>query len=342
MRIRVGVVALLLLVAGCQAPAADPGTATGPSQDGQPPTGPADSETTPARNPWGAETVTVAVSNEASPWRNVTPPVADALDYWNRHAREYGRYRVGFELEPDAADPDVVVRYVGSIGACGSVGYEDGAGFAPRITADDPPEPPEYVCVRRGFDDGSTRHILKHEFGHVLGIDHDEPPRELMRADRQYRRIPNPEPVVRSAAFPRRNVTVAVDRSTVHARRDVVAQRQLDAAIAYYDRGDAETVDDDVSVTETDDEGRADVVVTFPRRSACDVDVGSCGTVVERPDGDRQLRVEITATHEDTFGWHAGYWLAYAVAAERHGDLPPTFRNASFASQRSQWWNAGS
>ena len=80
----------------------------------------------------------------------MTGSVADALEYWERHDAAYGRYQVDYALQPTAAHPDVVVKYVTDVAACGSPSRDGGVGFAPRISAAHPPEPPETVCVRAG------------------------------------------------------------------------------------------------------------------------------------------------------------------------------------------------
>lgn len=343
MCLRVALLAATLVFAGCAAPFGAGGPDTSPNGTADVDAGA--STTTPtatatnASNPWGKRTLTVGVVNTAGSWRDVTGHVADAIEYWERNDADYGRYEVEFDLRPNAADPDVVVRYVEDISVCGSPNYDSGAGFASRITADNPPDPPEYICVRTGFDEASTNHVVKHEFGHLLGIDHGDPPYDLMRANHEYNPIPRPNADVLAASRTRTNLSVYVDRSTVFARRDVVAQRQLESVFAYYERGASGTVKRDVTITEVDEREAADVAVTFPRQSPCDRNrPGSCVTLDARPDGEPQLRVAITTTHEDTFGWHAGFWLAVALGAGDHSDLPPPFLNASFDDRRREWW----
>lgn len=342
MRRRVAVVLALFVLAGCLGPLGTPGTDDTPARtERNPAKSSTDAAPQPA-NPWGKSTLTVGVIHSNGSWRNVTGSVADALGYWEQHDSRYGRYEVDFELQPNAADPDVVVRYVTDVSVCGSPTRDRGAGFAPRITAEHPPQPPEYVCVRTGFNEASTVHILEHEFGHLLGIEHGGAPEDLMRADYEYLQVPRPAPALSAAWAPRDHVSVFVDRSTIFARRDYVAGRQLERVFDYYESGAAETIGR-VTITETEDRAAADVVIRFPRQSPCDRPLaGSCSKLVERPDGRPQLDVSITTTHEDTFGWHAGFWLGFALGADRHEQLPAPFRNASFDDRSRQWWSEAS
>lgn len=331
---RAGVLAVVALVitAGCFTPVS-PGE-SGDSKDTSENTAPGDPN---ASNPWEKETLTVSVVHDAGPWRNISGLVADTLRYWENHDGEYGSYEVSYALEPNASDPDVVVRYVEDVSVCGPVSRAEVGGFAPRISTANPPDPPEYICVRAGYNEAATRHILNHEFGHLLGLGHDDQPRNVMEPRHDYRRIPRPSAAVLNATL-QPPLTVAVDRSTIYARRKQVANQQLASVLAYYERG-ADGSMNPVQVTEVADRAAADIVIDFPRQSPCAVETGSCGSLVHRPDGSPQLEVAITTTHEDTFGWQMGFWLAIAAGVDRHGDLPPPFRNATFTDRRSAWWD---
>lgn len=341
-RIRVIALVALLVFAGCVTPFGAPGDDEPRTSVERTPDQTSTATATPPANPWGKRTVTVAVVNSAGSWRNVTGSVADALEYWERHDSTYGRYQVDYDLQPSAAHPDIVVKYVTDVSVCGSPHRDGGVGFAPRISANNPPEPPESVCVRAGFSEASTDHVLKHEFGHVLGIDHGEPPVDLMSTEYDYLQVPRPTPALHAASIPRENLAVYVDRSTIFARRDYVARQQLDRVFEYFETGTPESLER-VNVTEVETREAADVIFRFPRQSPCERNrPGSCSELRNRSDGRPQLDVAITTTHEDTFGWHAGFWLSFALGADRHEKLPAPFRNASFDDRHRQWWSPNS
>jgi hypothetical protein len=340
MRRQVAVLALLLVVvaSGCLTPfgaeSSTPSAETPTGEDGGP-----GFETTPS-NPWGTETLTVGVEHSAGPWRNVTGLVAETLDYWERNVAEYGAYGVGFELRPNASNPDIVVNYAEDISVCGTTSMDGGVGFAPVISDASPPDPPESICVRQGFTDASTRHILKHEFGHLLGISHGEPPTDLMDVDYEYLSIPRPTPEVLSAGAVESPVSVYVDRSTIHARRDYVAQQQLNHTIRYYERNANLVSDDPLDITLVESPGEADLVFSFPQSHPCEEKrAGSCAVVETQSDGRSQYQVAITTTHEDTYGWHAGYWLGIALGIDTYGNLPSPFLNASVDDRHADWWD---
>ena len=97
----------------------------------------------------------------------------------------------------------------------------------------------------------------------------------------------------------------------IFARRNQVAKQQLDHVYEYYKTGASGTMGE-VNISAVEKRDTADAVVTFPRQSPCDGSkVGSCATFESRPDGKPQLSVAIPATHEDTFGWRAGFWFGY-------------------------------
>lgn len=327
------VVAFVVVLAGCGAPA---GPATTPTEAST--TTAADSATT-ADNPWGAESVTVAVSNEASPWRSIGPLVDDALAYWEANA-ELGTYEVDWRLRPDAADPDLVVRLVESTAACGRERPADVVGYAPVLEPGDAADRPETVCVRSGLADSALRDVLKHEFGHVLGLDHDDQPQPLMAADLPRLALPQPSAAVREHAWRDDVLTVNTSIEGVFARRRAVVEDQVAAALSYFERGADGTLDRNVTFERTDDPDRADVVFRWRTRSPCgDPRSGVCGELVERPDGEPQLRVTATNVHEDVVGWYLAHWLAWTFDAAHLSDLPDVLRSADYDERRDAWWD---
>ncbi|WP_323174842.1 matrixin family metalloprotease, partial [Natrialba sp. PRR66] len=87
-------------------------------------------------------------------------------------------YEAAFVLDPNATDPDVVVTFVDDVDECGDV--DDAAGCAPRLSSNSRVDPPVAVEVEANLSDESTVIVTKHEFGHVLGLSHDDDPQSIM------------------------------------------------------------------------------------------------------------------------------------------------------------------
>lgn len=345
-------VALLLVLAGCSsgaAPAtggAETATTTTPAATATGNAGPTDGDRAETAadggavtNPWGEETLTVVVANDASPWRNVTGIVATALRYWERNDGRYAPYQVDYTLQPDARNPDVVVRYVDEVGPCAGTSSTESVGYAPQVGRDETPPRPATVCIRAGYTDLTTLTVVKHEFGHLLGIGHDDPPQPLMRTNRERTTLPQPSESFRRFAWLEPNVSVYANYSGIYARREYRARRQLAHVTEYYDRTGSAVLGRTVSMSLTDNRTRADVVVRFPRQSQCPTpNWGSCGTVVRGPDGEPQIQLTLTNAHEEAVGWHVGYWLGFTFDPTHRSQLPHPFRNTTYHDRRAAWW----
>ncbi|WP_299267304.1 hypothetical protein [Halorientalis sp.] len=297
--------------------------------------------------PWTETEFVVAV--DAGPrdsQDNYTTDVRETIDFWEGNAERYLGHPVEFTLRPDAADPDVVVRVVAEVTDCGT--EEHAAGCAPL--ADDLREQPTPVTVRvrRGFDRESTRTVLKHEFGHILGQGHDEPPADIMTATRTLATEPRPDAIDRPVPWDGPELAVYVDAGNVSATDRKRVREQVGQALEYYADGAAGTVPNNVTFRRVDDRAAADVVLAFPDRLPCegiDRSRGSCRQLTGvDPDGDgtseQYARAEIylTGLAPDAVGWHVGRWLADAFGAADESDLAPPFRDASYDQRRSAWW----
>ena len=370
-RVSVGlVVAALVLLAGCVAPfspdagrstadragtpggtdvtegTTETGTATGAGTD----TG-FDTETnrgtgagSAATDPYGGETLVVAVEDPANGSRDYAPLVRRALDYWEANASRYAGYDVSYRLEPDATDPDIVVSVVDRIEDCG---HEDGhtAGCAPYVTQPSQFSPPLRVRVIDGLSDESAVRVLMHEFGHTLGLGHDDEPRSIMQARGRLATLPRQDAVNRSFAWENRTLAVYVDIGEDAGDRSTV-ERQVNETLAYFDRGAEGTVPEDVSFVRTEDRSAADVVVQVGGDHPCEQDVGSCRRIRGLdPDADGRLetydRLEAYAVGLDpeAVGWHVGRHLGYGLGLTDDAEYPEPLRSsAGYGERRSDWW----
>lgn len=130
-------------------------------------------------SPWGDDPITVGIAGDGN-GREYTSIVRTATDYWAENAEYYAGYPVSFRVRPNASTPDVVVRFVSNVPDCG--GTEEAVGCAPYITDRAQIDRPVPVYVRTGLAADPTVRVLKHEFGHIFGLNHDDAPHPLMRS----------------------------------------------------------------------------------------------------------------------------------------------------------------
>jgi hypothetical protein len=333
--------ACLLVLAGCAtplapstptaAPASDPAPTTESAPTTRPPTA------TPIANPWGDDPIVVAVRDEGAPGRNATALVREATAFWEANGRYLG-FEVDYEVRPAAESPDLVVAFVDRVPDCG--GVADAAGCAPLLTDPRQLDRPETAWIRTGLSDGSTVLVTKHELGHTLGLTHDDPPQDVMRARSVLYTEPRPNATERTFPWADTAFTVRVDAA--NASDPAGARSQVDRALTYY-ADDPAGMPTNLTFERTDDD--AELLVRFGATETCRASGGSCiGSFGTDPDGDGAIetytRVEITLVSLDTdaVGWHVGYWLAHAFGAEADGEKPPPFRDASGRERRSEWW----
>lgn len=297
-------------------------------------------------NPWSEEEVTVAVVNRANRSRNVTPLVNRTLAYWNEHADEHGDYDVTFALSENDRSADVVVEYVVSIPECGVSDNETTVGCAPLLTAHSTASGEETVEVVAGYSNDSTVEILKHEFGHLLGIEHGEEPMPTMEALSRHTYLSQSDASERELPWRNATLTVAVDMENMTYRQ--TAREQVRHALEYYEDGADGAVPENVSFVTVDDASEADIAVSSPTAVTCgqsrDTEA-SCGrTWGYDTDTDDALeyysRAEITVAHQaevDLVGWYVGYWLGYAFGLDED-ELPEPFVDADYETASGEWW----
>jgi hypothetical protein len=293
----------------------------------------------PRESPWTADPIVVGVA--ADDPRAYAPLVREATDYWEANDRRYVGYEVRFVVRPDAADPDVLVNVSDSVPDCGST--SEPAGCAPLVTDERQVGSTQPVWIVSGLSNESTVFVLKHEFGHLLGLRHGDPPTAVMRAASVLYTLPRPDAVDRAFPWNDSEFGVYADFST--AERPDEAREQVTHALTYYE-GRPPGMPDNLTFEYVDDPEAADVTVEFAGEAACSgARVASCArTRGTDPDGDgavetyTNVTITLSAVPTDATGWHVGYWLAQSLGAEDDAEKPPPFRNATPRERRSEWW----
>ena len=129
------------------------------------------------------DTVTVGITYITGGDRNITPLVQEAIDYWMKHDDQYGDYTTDWVVKPDADNPDVVILFVDTIVKCGFGPNQDYyIGCTNLLSTDRSANTPVQVEIAAGYNDESTINTIKHEFGHLYGLEHGEEPMPLMSA----------------------------------------------------------------------------------------------------------------------------------------------------------------
>lgn len=298
---------------------------------------------TPIRNPWGTGVVYVGIDRtNVSGDRNVEPLVEAAVTYWNDNADSYGEYAVRFELRPDASLPHLVVDFRTDVECNGST---TAIGCAPILTADSrvsPNERPLIVAVETGYVNNTTRDVVIHEFGHVLGIRHGSPPTAIMQP--KYDAVHQSAPNATERLFPWNNRTLAVyveEENLAKGGDDTVREREIMEALAFYESDRDDGWIDDVTFERVDAREAADIVISATADPPCDG--GSCRKIFGHDiDDDPALEyytsaeiILYTGTPDEHYGWHTAYWLAVALGAHDAEDIPDDLRNGS---RYGNWW----
>lgn len=145
----------------------------------------------PADNPWGRMNVAVGVEDihDLTTDRHVEM-INESVDYWEGTGEKYRRYDVNFKVVEHADRPDVVVKFVPWSPDCGYTSPDIGssianrppghAGCAPVLSANDTAPNPVVIEVNARARDEIIQLAIKHEFGHVLGLNHSDEPRRVM------------------------------------------------------------------------------------------------------------------------------------------------------------------
>jgi hypothetical protein len=134
-------------------------------------------------HPYENEVLTVSLDTDPEGSALLRQALETATTYWETHAPRFADFPVSYSIEPDAETPDVAVEPVAQIDHCGKHTDSAIAGCAPRVTAETVRPATATIQIETDLTEPFLTRILKHEFGHTLGLDHDDEPRHVMSSD---------------------------------------------------------------------------------------------------------------------------------------------------------------
>ena len=132
-------------------------------------------------NPWQENPVVVTAEYESNDMQDYTAELKATVNYWNANDAKYGNYTANFTYVEDAENPDVTVTFVDEIDSCGVnvAVLTEFTGCSP-ILDDESEEEHTEVEILAERPEYDVEETLKHEWGHLLGIEHGEEPMPLM------------------------------------------------------------------------------------------------------------------------------------------------------------------
>ncbi|MFC7210370.1 hypothetical protein ACFQL3_07765 [Natronoarchaeum sp. GCM10025321] len=133
--------------------------------------------------PWGELPVTVSLDDRTDGGRQgFEALLVEGMEYWEARSEEFAGYGIEYAFDPDRDDTDVIVELVENVQTCSVDGHNrEAVGCAPVIVGDAPDT--ATIEIKDGFSDELTLTTIKHEFGHTLGLGHDDDPVEIMSDD---------------------------------------------------------------------------------------------------------------------------------------------------------------
>lgn len=266
------------------------------------------------QNPWRKAPIVVATRYENESDREYTARIREAIQFWQTDGAAHPTWEPAFVVRPDAADPDIVVEFKSTIDRCELDHPGTATGCASVLRPDSSPSHPEVIEIVPQETQYQNRELLKHEFGHVLGLRHGDEPIDVM--DRSF---------VPFSRFRAASYDVFVEYPSDFAGEDR-SRDQIRHAFDYYEAGAGEWMDANVTFEFTAERADADITITVTRQSPAGSQFDARGRAIY-----------LNGLPHSRHAWHVGYWMGFLFGAEEPADLPPAFDEPQ-VDDREDWW----
>lgn len=271
----------------------------------------------PYVDPWlGENDLVVGIGDTTGTDRNYTRLVRQSVDYWMQADDRYGTYTADWRVDPDATDPDVVVRFVERLERCGVEPPSKTLLGCASLLRDGLANDTEIVTIETGYTDESMVATISHEFGHLYGLGHDDEPQPLMNATYPATRLAEPDASTKANPFPDDEFTVYLAYENSQYSESVL-KAAVGPVLEYYEAGADGRAPANVSFRYTRNRSTADLVIYERNPFDCTVEEGSCATVFGfDTDGDGafetygRYEIYVRGIPSERLGWHVGAQMA--------------------------------
>jgi len=345
---RVLLVTLLIVLAGCggqTVPSTEAGVPdqTSSSTSTASPTPTATPTPTPPNNPYESDPVVIGIENPTN--RSYLPLVEQTVAYWEDNASRYGEYRANYEIRPNESEPDIRIKFTDEIYRCGNEIGDNILGCAPYPDSIEPYATAEVHIETRDdygfYTNASVVETLKHEFGHLYGIEHGEEPMPLMKAKSAANLTSQSNATEQAVPWPDNTIYVYVDEESFASSISDDIDEQVSNTIAWFNAGRG-TTPDNVTVERVERESEANIIIKSGN-TPDDVRSTTNGIYGRDIDNDGALEYYTNMTviidpnvDSSDFGWHVGYWLDSVVNPDETSE---PFENPE-GGDRRDWWES--
>ena len=335
----------VVVLSGCLSGGSDIPTAVGPDNT-EPETSGLFTEP-PAQNPWATDEITVSIVSSSTPDRNYAPLVNQSLAYWNQNMSELG-WEGQFVYVADAENPDVPVRIVDDVTAVGDETHGDEVGRAPvyNRTGIATDSRMTDVQLKANLNDTSTVRVGIHEFGHTLGLRHEDTDEwPVMNATTAAATVDQPNATDRDNPWETDRLQIYYNDTTTPSgtiENDYVVG-EFDEVLTFFSNGADEAVPQEVELVRTTDPASADIEIQLVE--AIDGGVSRPRWYGYDPDADGAFETYASGTiaiqkdvNQDHMAWHAGAGLYRLFGHTSDTELPRAFTTRSRSADARQSW----